>query len=99
MLEMVLPLSFHELKRLLALAKWIVEMAKRGMVLKPGEVLDFVESIINKEKRQTSFKSGRPSHDWLYAFMAINSAILQVRKETMAETCREKVTKEKTDEW
>lgn len=88
--EMVLP-QFS--------AKWLSEMAQRDMGLKPGEFLDFVQNIVKQEKRMTPFKDERPSHDWYYAFMARNSQLLQIRKETPIETSRAKLTKEKTEKW
>jgi hypothetical protein len=81
------------------MAKWLREMAERGMGLKPGEFLDFVQTIVQKEKRSTPFKENRPSHDWYYAFMRRNSHIVQMRKETPLESCRAKLTKDKTDKW
>jgi len=82
-----------------AMAKWLSEMAERGMGLKPGEFLDFVEAIVRKENRSTPFKDMRPGHDWYYGFMARNAHIVQPRTETPLEMCRAKLTKTKTDQW
>lgn len=43
-----------------AMANWLSEMSQRGMGLNMCEFLDFVQSVVKKEKRQTSFKDGRP---------------------------------------
>lgn len=82
-----------------AMATWLKEMAERGMGLKLSEFLDFVQNVVNKEKRITPFKNGRPSHDWYRAFMARNNHIIQIRQETSLEACRAKLTKDKVDRW
>ncbi|XP_062576029.1 uncharacterized protein LOC134237890 [Saccostrea cucullata] len=82
-----------------ATAKWLSEMAERGMGFKPSEFLDFVETVVRRENRKTPFKNNRPSYDWYYKFMSRNSHIVKTRKETPLETCRAKLTKEKTDNW
>lgn len=82
-----------------AMAKWLSEMAERGMGLKPGEFLNFVANILNKEKRQTPFKNQRPGYDWYYGFMARNASIVKPRTETPLEICRAKLTKDKVDAW
>ena len=61
------------------MAKWISEMTERGMGLRPGEFLDFVQSVVTKEKRQTPFTDNRPSHDWYHSFLNCNSHIIQIR--------------------
>jgi hypothetical protein len=80
-----------------AMASYLSEMAERGMGLMPNEFLDFVESVVKREKRKTPFKDSRPSYDWYYKFMERNSHIVKRRKETPLEACRAKLTKEKTD--
>jgi len=74
-------------------------MAERAMGLKPPEFLDFVQSVVNKEKRITPFKYGRPSRDWYKSFVNRNSHIIHRRAETSLETCRAKLTKDKVDKW
>ncbi|XP_056003489.1 uncharacterized protein LOC130049641 [Ostrea edulis] len=81
------------------MAKWLSEMAERGFGLKPGEFLDFVESVVKRENRKTPFKNNRPSYDWYYKFLSRNSHLIKSRKETPLETCRAKLSKEKTDKW
>jgi hypothetical protein len=44
-----------------AMANYLSEMAERGMGLMPNEFLDFVESVVKREKRKTPFKDNRPS--------------------------------------
>lgn len=80
-----------------AMATWLKEMSERGMGLKPGEFLDFVERVVTEEKRDTPFKNGRPSYDWYKAFMTRNSHIIQIRQETSLEACRAKLSKD--DKW
>lgn len=80
-----------------AMAHWLKEMASRGMGLKPGDFLDFDQKLVTKEKKQTPFANNRPGYDWYYAYMRRNSHIVQMRTETPLETCRAKLTKEKTD--
>ena len=82
-----------------SMSKWLSEMAERGMGLRPGEFLDFVQSVVTKEKRQTPFTDNRPSHDWYHSFLNRNSHIIQIRSETPLEYCRAKLTKEKMDSW
>lgn len=82
-----------------AMAKWLCEMSQRGMGLRMCEFLDFVQSIVNKEKRQVPFKNGRPGKKWFYAFMNRNSHIINQRVETALELKRSQVTKEKMDAW
>ena len=43
-----------------AMANWLCEMSQRGISLRMCKFLDFVQSIVKKEKRQTPFKGGRP---------------------------------------
>lgn len=81
------------------MAKWLCEMSQRGMGLRMCEFLDFVQSIVNKEKRQVPFKNGRPGKKWFYAFMNRNSHIINQRVETALELKRSQVTKEKMDAW
>lgn len=45
------------------MAKYLSEMAQRGMGLRPTEFLDFVENIMKNDKRRKTFKDGRPSWD------------------------------------
>lgn len=75
------------------MAKWLCEMSQRGMGLRMCEFLDFVQSIVNKEKRQVPFKNGRPGKKWFYAFMNRNSHIINQRVETALELKRSQVTK------
>lgn len=82
-----------------AMAHWLQEMANRGMGLKPAEFLDFIQNIVTTEKKQTKFTNNRPGYDWYYAFMKRNAHIVEIRTETPLETCRAKLTKEKTDKW
>ncbi|XP_014673791.1 PREDICTED: uncharacterized protein LOC106814043 [Priapulus caudatus] len=82
-----------------AMARWLREMAERGMGLRPGKFLDFVQIIVERENRSTPFKNNRPSHDWYYAFMKRNCKIVEMRKETLLENCRAKLTKNATDKW
>ena len=48
------------------LAKYISEMAIRGMGFYPGEILDLVQSFLKKEKRPNPFKDDRPGYRWLH---------------------------------
>ncbi|XP_062593403.1 uncharacterized protein LOC134254888 [Saccostrea cucullata] len=82
-----------------AMAKWLCEMSQRGMGLRMCEFLDFVQTVVNKEKRQVPFKNGRPGKKWYYAFMNRNSHIINQRVETALELKRSRVTKEKVDAW
>ncbi|XP_033760538.1 uncharacterized protein LOC117342449 [Pecten maximus] len=82
-----------------AMSSWLHDMAERGMGLKPYKFLDFIQGVIIKENKPNSFKDGRPGHDWYYAFMARNEAILQPRTEKSLEMCRTKINKEDTDVW
>ena len=82
-----------------AMALWLSEMAERGMGLRPCEFLDFVKGIVDKEKRKTPFKDGRPGFGWYIAFKNRNSHIIATKPETALELCRAKVTKDMTDKW
>lgn len=77
------------------MAKWLYEISQRGMGLRMCEFLDFVQSIVNKEKRQVPFKDGRQGTKWFYAFMNRNSHIINQRVETALELKRPQVTKRK----
>ncbi|XP_071799787.1 uncharacterized protein [Asterias amurensis] len=91
------PVPFFNAEEERALARWLSEMAKRGMGLSPGDFLDFVEGLLIKEKR--NFKTSRPSYTWYYAFMARNSDVLQRRKDSVLESSRVRVTQDKVVEW
>lgn len=82
-----------------AMAKWLSEMAERGLGLRPCEFLDFVKEIVIKEKRKTPFKDGRPGFGWYIAFKNRNSHIITTKPETALELNRAKVTKDVTDRW
>lgn len=81
------------------MAKWLSEMAQRGMGLGPSDFLDFVQGIIKKEKRKSVFPNDRPGYTWYYNFMARNSHIVEKRKESSLENSRAKVTSKQLDEW
>lgn len=81
------------------MAEWLSEMAQRGVGLRPFEFLDFVQSVVKKEKRVTPFKDGRPGKKWYAAFLNRNKHIISPRVETDLELKRSKVTKEKLDVW
>ncbi|KAH3851781.1 hypothetical protein DPMN_094266 [Dreissena polymorpha] len=65
-----------------SMARWLKEMSARGMGLKPGEFLDFVQRVVKEENKSTPFKDDRPGYDWYNAFMSRNSNIIQLRQET-----------------
>lgn len=81
------------------MARWLSEMAQRGLGLKRSEFLDFVQGVVKKEGRQTPFKDGRPSEQWYKGFKLRNAHIIYTRSETPLELKRSKVTKEVTDRW
>ena len=83
-----------------SMALWLCEMSQRGMGMRMCEFLDFVQTVVKKEKRQTHFVDGRPGKKWYYNFMNRNSHIISNRIETPLELLKlSKVTKEKTDKW
>ena len=45
----------------------------------PCEFLDFVKGIVDKEKRKTPFKDGRPGFGWYVAFKNRNSHIITTK--------------------
>lgn len=92
------PTVFSEVEEL-AMANWLSEMSQRGMGLKMCEFLDFVQSVVKKEKRQTPFKNGRPGKKWYYSFLKRNSNIISSRVETSLELKRSQLTKDKLDPW
>ena len=81
------------------MANWLKEMAERVIELKPHEFMDFIQNVVRKEKRETSFRDERPWYDWNYAFLERNSQIVQIKNETPLESSRAKLTKESTDKW
>ena len=81
------------------MAKWLSEMANRGMGLGLSDFLDFIQSIVKKEKRKTCFKDNRPSYIWYYNFMARNAHLVEKRKESSLENSRAKVSSNQLDEW
>ena len=82
-----------------AFAKWLSEMALRGMGLRPCEFLDFIQILVKKENRKTPFKDGRPGFGWYTSFMSRNKTLVSLKPETALELCRSKLTKDKTDQW
>ena len=82
-----------------SMAKWLSEMAMRGMGLTPKEFLEFVQRIVTKEKRKTPFRNNLPSYDWYYSFMARNYQIVSIRSETSLELSRSKLTRHDVDNW
>ena len=81
------------------MANWLKEIAERVIGLKPHEIMDFIQNVVRKEKRETSFRDERPWYDWNYAFLERNSQIVQIKNETPLESSRAKLTKESTDKW
>lgn len=45
------------------MARYLSEMAQRGMGLRSTEFFDFVENVMKNDKREKRFKDGRPSWD------------------------------------
>lgn len=72
-------------------------MAK-GNDLQPGEFLDIVQGVVLKENRKNTFVNGRPSYSWYHKFMERNANIVQVRSETLLESCRAKLNRKTMDE-
>ena len=81
------------------MARWLVEMAKRGVGLQPREFLDFVQKVINQDKRKTCFQDGRPGRDWYRKFMTRNAHIVGIVKEKPLEFSRSKLTTNEMDRW
>lgn len=75
------------------------EMAMRGMGLRPADVMKLVQNFVNREKRKTPFKNNRPGYTWYYGFISRHAQKIQMRKETLLETSRSKVTHESMDKW
>ena len=42
------------------MANWLKEIAERVIGLKPHEIMDFIQNVVRKEKRETSFRDERP---------------------------------------
>jgi hypothetical protein len=63
-----------------SMARWLSEMAQRGLGLKRSEFLDFVQGVVKKEGRQTLFKDGRPSEQWYKGFKLRNAHIIDKKK-------------------
>ncbi|KAK3086373.1 hypothetical protein FSP39_017497 [Pinctada imbricata] len=82
-----------------AIANWLSEMAKRGMGLTPKKFLEFIQTILNKDKRKNPFKDNLPGYDWYYAFMARNGGIVDIRRETVLEVSRSRLTRQDVDRW
>ena len=60
-------------------------MSQRGVGLSICEVLDFVQSVVHKEKRQVPFRNRKPGKKWYKAFMKCNSQIIEQKVETALE--------------
>lgn len=82
-----------------ALANWLSEMALRGMGLRPCEFMDFIQTLVKKEQRETPFRDDRPGFGWYTSFMLRNKHLVSLKPETQLELCRSKVSKERTDKW
>ena len=82
-----------------AFAEYLSEMALRGMGLRPADVMDLVQNFLSKEKRKTPFKNNRPGYTWYYNFMSRHIDKVQMRKETLLESSRSKVTSESMGKW
>lgn len=82
-----------------AIAEYLSEMAMRGMGLRPADVMKLVQNFVIREKRKTPFKNNRPGYTWYYGFISRHAQKIQMRKETLLETSRSKVTHESMDKW
>ncbi|KAJ8299458.1 hypothetical protein KUTeg_023518 [Tegillarca granosa] len=80
-------------------AMYFSEMAKRGMGLRPGELLDLLQDIVRKENRKTPFTNDRPSYEWYKKFIDRNKDIVGLRKEILLEASRSQLTSERIDKW
>lgn len=75
------------------MAKWLCEISQRGLGLRMCEFLDFVQSVVHKERRQVPFRNGRACK------IKKDSQIIDQRVETIIELKRSQVTEEKLDAW
>ena len=82
-----------------AIAEYLSEMAMRGMGLRPADVMKLVQNFVIREKRKTPFKNNRPGYTWYYGFISRHAQKIQMRKETLLETSRSKVTHVSMDKW
>ena len=82
-----------------AIARWLCTMATRGMGLKPGEFLDFIKGVVDREGRPTPFTDGRPGYAWYRSFMARNACTVGMRREVLLEFSRARLLPEDMDTW
>ena len=80
-----------------AIARWLCTMATRGMGLKPGEFLDFIKRVVDREGRLTPFTDGRPGYAWYRSFMARNACAVGMRREVLLEFSRARLLPEDMD--
>ena len=81
------------------IANYISEMAQRGMGLRRADILNLVQTFLQKEKRKNPFKDSRPGKRWYYLFLHRHRDKLEPRQECQLETSRAKVTAEQMDKW
>ena len=63
------------------LARWLVYMAESGAGVKPSDFLNFIQRIVQVEKRKTNFVNNKPKMSWYRKFMERNEHIVSVIKE------------------
>lgn len=51
------------------LENWLKQLAKTGFPQKKNDLINTVQKIITKEKRETPFKEGRPGEKWYSGFL------------------------------
>ena len=67
-------------------------MALRCMGMRPADVMNLVQNFLNNVKRKTPFMNNRPGYTWYYSFMSRHVQKIQMRKESLLESSRSKVT-------
>ncbi|KAI4455608.1 hypothetical protein MML48_9g00005395 [Holotrichia oblita] len=80
------------------LVKWLLHIAEKGFPATKTQLLDSVELLVKKLKRETTFNNGRPEKKWFACFMNRHPILTQRVSQNLTSS-RAAVTEEKIRAW
>lgn len=80
------------------LEKWIFHVAKAGFPVSKDQLLDSVQVLLNKSKRETVFTDNRPGRKWYQAFIRRHPLVVEKECQNLT-SARANVTEEGLRRW
>lgn len=88
-------LAFDEEKKLV---NWIIHLSKCGFPVTKEQLLDTVQAIVVKTKKETPFKDGRPGRHWYKAFLKRNHELTERMSQNLTKR-RANITEQALEGW